>query len=95
MCTSSSLGHLPVTGVLGVASTLSGYCSRITSALHANVSNLWCQVAIEYMRTILKLFAGKDQTLLIWRDSLFVLNFSLDVVNGIGRLHLQSDGYRI
>ena len=91
MCTSSSLGHLPVTEVLGVVWTLSEYCSRITSALHANVSNHWCQMPTEYMRTILKLFAGKDQPLLVWRDSLFVLNFCLDVVNSIGRLHLQSD----
>ena len=46
---------------------------------------------IEYVRTILQLLAGKNQSLLVWRDSLFVLNFSLDVVNGIGRLHLQGN----
>jgi len=33
---------------------------------------------------ILELFAGKDQTLLVGRDALLVLNLGLDVIDGIG-----------
>ena len=32
------------------------------------------------------------QPLLIWRDSLLVLNLSLDVLDGIAGLHLKGDG---
>jgi hypothetical protein len=38
------------------------------------------------------LLAGKDQTLLIWRNAFLVLDLGLDVVNGVGRLDLECDG---
>ena len=41
---------------------------------------------------ILELFAPKDQSLLIWRSSFFVLDPGLDILNGVGGLNLQSDG---
>ena len=42
--------------------------------------------------TILKLFSGEDETLLIWGDSLLVLDLRLNVVDGVGRLHLEGNG---
>ncbi|GKV53922.1 hypothetical protein SLEP1_g60433, partial [Rubroshorea leprosula] len=33
------------------------------------------------------------QSLLVWRNTFFVLNLSLYVVNGIGALNLQGDGF--
>ena len=42
--------------------------------------------------TILELLASEDQTLLVWRDALLILDFGLDVVNGIAGLHIQGDG---
>jgi len=39
---------------------------------------------------VLELFAGEDQPLLVWWDSLFVLNLGLDVLNSITWLHFQS-----
>jgi len=30
--------------------------------------------------------------LLVWGDALLVLDLGLDVVNGVGRLHLKGDG---
>merc|ERR1711923_280361 len=42
---------------------------------------------------ILELFPSKNQPLLIWRNSLLVLDFSLDVLNSVGRLYFQSDGF--
>ena len=41
---------------------------------------------------VLKLLSGKDQTLLIRGNSLLVLNLCLHIVDGIGRLNVQSDG---
>jgi len=41
--------------------------------------------------TILELFAGKDETLLIGWDALLVLNLGFDVVDRVGRLNLEGD----
>ncbi|KAL4563097.1 hypothetical protein LXL04_027130 [Taraxacum kok-saghyz] len=41
---------------------------------------------------VLELLSGKDQPLLVWGDSLLVLNFGLNVVNCIGALDLKGDG---
>ena len=41
--------------------------------------------------TVLELLAGEDQTLLVGRDALLVLNLRLDIVDGIGRLDLERD----
>jgi len=41
--------------------------------------------------TILELFTGKDKTLLVWWDSFFVLDFGLDIFDGVGSFHLKSD----
>ena len=42
--------------------------------------------------TVLKLLAGKDQALLVGRDALLVLNFGLDIVDGVRGLDLKGDG---
>merc|ERR1719186_1990058 len=52
---------------------------------------LLLDVVIGESATILQLLAGKDEPLLIWGNSLLVLNLSFDILNGIRRLHLQSD----
>ena len=41
---------------------------------------------------ILKLLSSKDQTLLIWGNSLLVLDFGLDILNSIGSFDLEGDG---
>ena len=43
--------------------------------------------------TILKLLAGEDQALLVWRDALLVLNPGLNIVDVVGRLDLKGDGF--
>ena len=55
-------------------------------------SGLLLDVVIGKGTAILKLLSSKDQPLLIWRDTLFVLNLSLNVVNGVGGFHLKGDG---
>ncbi|KAJ9562952.1 hypothetical protein OSB04_008112 [Centaurea solstitialis] len=42
---------------------------------------------------VLELFSSKDQSLLVWGDAFFVLDLGLDVVDGVGALDLQSDGF--
>ena len=42
--------------------------------------------------TVLKLLAGKDQVLLVGRDALLVLDFGLNIVDGVRRLDFKGDG---
>merc|ERR1712018_277908 len=42
--------------------------------------------------SILKLLTSKDQPLLVWGNSLLVLDLGLDILNGVRGLHLQGDG---
>jgi hypothetical protein len=49
-------------------------------------------VVVGQSAAILKLLSSKDQTLLVRRNSLLVLDLGLDIVNGVGRLHLEGDG---
>jgi len=53
---------------------------------------LFLDVVVRKSSPIFELLSGKDQSLLIWGDSLLVLNLALDVVDGIRRLDLKSDG---
>merc|ERR1712110_833822 len=50
------------------------------------------EVVVRKSSSILELLSSEDQPLLIWGDSLLVLDLSLDVLNAVGRLNLQSDG---
>ena len=40
---------------------------------------------------VFELLAGEDQALLVGWDAFLVLDFGLNIVDGIGRLHLKSD----
>jgi len=42
---------------------------------------------------VFKLLSGEDQSLLIRWNSLLVLDLRLDIVDGIGRLHLEGDSF--
>ena len=54
-------------------------------------SRLLLDVVIGKSPTVLELFACEDQSLLIWRDSLFVLNFGFDIFNCVSRLDIKGD----
>ena len=41
---------------------------------------------------VLELLSSEDESLLVWWDSLLVLDLSLDVVNSVRRLNIKSDG---
>ena len=54
-------------------------------------SALLLDVVIRKSTTILQLLSSENETLLVRRDALLILNLRLDVVNGVGRLHLEGD----
>ena len=49
-------------------------------------------VVVRHGTVILELLACKDESLLVGRDALLVLNLGLDVRDGIRALHLEGDG---
>merc|ERR1711913_61285 len=53
---------------------------------------LLLDVVVGESSSVLQLLASEDQPLLIWGDSLLVLNLGLDVLNGVGWLDLEGDG---
>ena len=61
-------------------------------AKHQVKRGLLLDVVIGQGAAILQLLASKDQTLLVRRDALLVLDLGLDIVNGVAGLHLQGDG---
>jgi len=61
-------------------------------AEHQVESALLLDVVVSKRAPILELLAGEDEPLLVWGDALLVLDLGLDVVNGVGGLHLEGDG---
>merc|ERR1719427_951461 len=53
---------------------------------------LLLDIVVRQSSSIFQLFSSKDQSLLIRRDTFLVLDLGLHVLNGITRLHLQSNG---
>ena len=49
-------------------------------------------VVITQSTTIFELLPGKDKTLLVRWDAFLILDLGLDVVDGIGRFHIEGDG---
>merc|ERR1712172_194142 len=52
---------------------------------------LLLDVVVRQSATILQLFAGEDQPLLIWGNSFLVLDLGLHILNGVRWFNLQSD----
>ncbi len=53
---------------------------------------LLLDVVVRERAAVLELLAREDQTLLVRRDALLVLDLGLDVVNRVRRLDLEGDG---
>ena len=53
---------------------------------------LLLDVVVRESAAVLELLAREDQTLLVWRNAFLVLDLGLDVIDGIGGLHVESDG---
>merc|ERR1712226_1330570 len=59
---------------------------------HKMEGALLLDVVVGESSSVLQLLASEEQPLLIWGDSLLVLDLSLDVLNGVGWFDLQGDG---
>jgi hypothetical protein len=55
-------------------------------------STFLLNVVVTESTSIFELLAGKDQTLLVGRNALLVLNLGFDGVNGVTRLDIQRNG---
>jgi len=56
-------------------------------------SRLLLDVVVGEGSAVFELFAGEDEALLVWGDALFVLDLSLDVLDGVAGLDIKSDGF--
>ena len=55
-------------------------------------SRLLLDVVVRQGTAILQLLSSEDQTLLVGRDALLILDLGLNIVDGIARLDLEGDG---
>jgi hypothetical protein len=55
-------------------------------------SGLFLDVVVLESSAILKLLSSEDESLLIWGNAFFILDLSLEGLNGIGLLNLKGDG---
>jgi len=53
---------------------------------------LLLDVVVRKGSAVLQLLSGKDESLLVWGDTLLVLDLSFDILDRVARLHLQGDG---
>merc|ERR1711934_874307 len=49
-------------------------------------------VVVRKRAAVFQLLACEDQALLIWWDAFLVLDLGLDIVDGVGGLHIKGDG---
>jgi len=64
-----------------------------TESEHKMEGGLLLDVVVRKGPSIFQLLTSKDQPLLVRRDTLFVLDLGLDVLNGIAWFHFQRDGF--
>merc|ERR1712242_266674 len=55
-------------------------------------SGLLLDVVVRKCTSIFKLFASKDQPLLIWGNAFLILNFGLNIFNGVRWFNFKGDG---
>ena len=61
-------------------------------AQHQMEGGLLLDVVVRQSAAVFQLLASKDEALLVRGNALLVLDLGLDVLDGIGRLHIQGDG---
>ena len=66
--------------------------STTSESEHEVEGRLLLNVVIGQSPAVLKLLASEDEALLIGRNALLVLDLSLDILDGVGGLHVQGDG---
>ena len=56
-------------------------------------SGLLLNVIVRKGATVFELLASKDEALLIWGNTLLVLNLGLNVLDGVGRLNVKCNSF--
>jgi len=87
-----SANHLVAVVLLGKETQRRLDGDTTTKTQHKVKGGLLLDVVVRKSATILELLAGEDETLLIWRDALLVLDLGLDVLDGVRGLDLERDG---
>jgi len=59
---------------------------------HQMKRGLLLDVVVSQRATILQLLAGENESLLVRRNALFILNLRLHALNRVRRLHVQRNG---
>jgi len=54
-----------------------------TQAQHQVEGGLLLDVVIRQSASVLQLLSSKDESLLVWRNALLILDLGLDIVNGV------------
>ena len=54
-------------------------------------SGFLLDVVVRKSAAVFELLSSKDQSLLVWRNSLFILNFCFNILDSVWRLNFQSD----
>ena len=52
---------------------------------------LLLDIVVAQSSAIFKLLSSKDQSLLVWWDTLLILNLALDIVDSVGRFDFKRD----
>jgi len=60
---------------------------------HQMQSWFFLDIVVWKCTSIFKLFASKNETLLIWRNSFFILDFCLHILNCVRRFNFKCDGF--
>lgn len=81
-----------VTVILLSQKSQAGFNDPTTQPEHKVKSGLFLDVVIRKCPAIFQLLASKNQTLLVWGNSFFVLNFSFHIFDRITWFHLKGDG---
>jgi hypothetical protein len=64
-------------------SLLSSFSLATTEAENQVESRLLLDVVVTQSAAVFELLAGEDEALLVWGNAFFVLDLSLDVLNGV------------
>jgi len=56
-------------------------------------SGFFLDVVVSKGSSIIELFSSENKSLLIWRDTFFVLDLLFDVFNGVRTFNFKSDGF--
>ena len=83
-----SRSHAPISFLFHIKTPAS-----FSQKTHENNLIYLLDIIIRQRTPVLQLLPSEDQTLLVRRDALFVLDLGLDIVDSVGGFDLEGDGF--